>query len=94
MPDNEKGRVVPIRLNEWELEQVERFALMNGSSSIGRAVKRAVITYVLEALSSDEEESGQTMADILGESKMALWKISQMADLALGDHDFEVKSSR
>lgn len=80
MTDGEKGRVVPIRLNERELEPVERFASMYGFSSIGRAVKHAMFAHVLEVL-GEEEESDQTL-------KMTLWKISQMADLALGDHDF------
>ena len=78
------GRVVPIRLTEWELNQVEMFASRMGARSIGLAVKHALITHVLEDLSKDEESVDQTMQETLR-------KISKMADLAL---DIEVKSSR
>lgn len=83
MPEQEESRVVAIRLNKWELELVERSASMDGFTSIGRAVKHVVITHALDVLSGDEERPDQPM-------EMTLWKISQMADLALGDHDFEV----
>ena len=83
MPEQEESRVVATRLNKWELELVERYASMGGFTSIGRAVKHAVITHALDVLSEGEGRPDQAM-------EMTLWKISQMADLALGDHDFEV----
>ena len=84
MKPERPGRVVPIRLTEWELDQVEMFASRMGARSIGLAVKHALITHVLESLSKDEESDEQTMQE-------ALRKISKMADLAL---DFEVKSNQ
>ena len=83
----EKGRVVTIRLNARELEEVEKFASIIDERSIGRAVKHAVLSHVFHFPSPEYGGDQTLMQETLRkmqDMQETLRKISRMVARAPG----------